>query len=152
MCIIKLACAKITEILHNFFPMCLRTRNSSGRKTSPAFNDVFTYLSVLDIAGYYRVSGNYDKIYGYVDIYVNLLIVSKQLYHTICIYGGIFSYIICGRQAKITGLATCIFQNNSLARITILFAGFGEKYNFYLSTQVFFATYVYYKSPVRQYC
>ena len=33
-----------------------------------------------------------------------------------------FSNIIRGRQAKITGLATCIFQNNSLARITILFA------------------------------
>ena len=106
MCIIKLACAKITEILPNFFPMCLRTRNSSGRKTSPAFNDRFTYRSVLDIAGYYRVSANYDKIYGYVDIYVNLLIVSKQLYHTICIYEGIFSYIIRERQAKIKGPTT----------------------------------------------
>ena len=50
----------------------------------------------------------------------------------------IFSNIILGRQAKITGLATCIFQSNSLARITILFAGIGGKYNFHLSTQVFF--------------
>ena len=119
MCIIKLACAKITEILPNFFPMCLRTRNSSGRKTSPAFNDVFTYLSVLDIAGYYRVSANYDKIYGYVDIYVNLMIVSKQLYHTICIYEGIFSYIIRERQAKIKGrphqVATWAYHSETLA-------------------------------------
>ena len=53
-----------------------------------------------------------------------------------------FSNIIRGRQAKITGLATCIFQNNSLVRITILFAGFGGKYNFYLSTQVFFLQYM----------
>ena len=62
-----------------------------------------TYRSVLDING---LSANYDKIYGYIDIYGNLLILSKQLYHTICIYEGIFSYIIRERQAKIKGPAT----------------------------------------------
>ena len=60
-----------------------------------------TYRSLLVIR--LGVSTNYDKIYGYVDIYVNLMIVSKQLYHTICIYEGIFSYIIRERQAKIKG-------------------------------------------------
>ena len=63
-----------------------------------------TYRSLLVIR--LGVSTNYDKIYGYVDIYVNLMIVSKQLYHTICMYEGIFSYIIRERLAKIKGPAT----------------------------------------------
>ena len=84
-----------------------------------------TYFSVLVIR--LGLSTNYDKIYGYVDIYVNLLIVSKQLYHTICIYEGIFSYIIRERLAKIKDPAAWAFHSKSLARNRILADGLHQK-------------------------
>ena len=94
MCIIGTQCDKITEILHKIVSMCLRTRNTYWQQNLTCIDEMVTYRSVFDING---LSTNYDKIYGYIDIYGNLLILSEQLYHTICIYEGIFSNIIRGR-------------------------------------------------------